>query len=70
MPVLPVSAEARLLRPTLATQVLHPYVAGGDGWSPAVLYVLGSDPAAGAGYVLQATLDDLAAEIDWTAPPG
>ncbi len=70
IPVLPVSAEARLLRPTLATQVLHPYAAGGDGWTPAELYVLGSDPAVGAGYLLQSTLDDLAAEIDWTARTG
>jgi murein DD-endopeptidase MepM/ murein hydrolase activator NlpD len=67
IPVLPVSAEARLLRPTLATQVLHPYASGGDLWSPAVLYVVGTDPAAGAGYVLQSTLDDLAADIDWSA---
>ena len=67
IPALPVSAEARLLRPTLATQVLHPYASGGDGWSAPVLYVVGSDPAVGAGVVLQATLDDLATTIDWSS---
>ena len=66
VPALPVSAEARLLRPTLATQMLHPYVAG-DDWLPAVLYVVGTDPAAGAGLILQSTLDELVTEIDWRA---
>jgi murein DD-endopeptidase MepM/ murein hydrolase activator NlpD len=66
VPALPVDAEARLLRPTLGTQLLHPYASGGDGWTPAVLYVLGVDPAAGAGYLLQSSLDALAAEIDWS----
>jgi murein DD-endopeptidase MepM/ murein hydrolase activator NlpD len=61
------SAEARLLRPTLATQVLHPYASGGDGWTAALLYVIGSDPALGGGYILQSQLDALAAEIDWSA---
>jgi murein DD-endopeptidase MepM/ murein hydrolase activator NlpD len=66
VPALPVDAEARLLRPTLGTQLLHPYASGGDGWTPAVLYILGADPAAGAGYLLQSSLDALAAEIDWS----
>ena len=66
VPALPVDAEARLLRPTLATQLVHPFASGGDGWTPAVLYVLGADPAAGAGYLLQSSLEQLAAEIDWS----
>jgi murein DD-endopeptidase MepM/ murein hydrolase activator NlpD len=66
VPLLPVDAEARLLRPTLATQLVHPYASGGDGWTPAVLYVLGADPSAGAGYLLQSSLDALAAGIDWS----
>ena len=68
IPAQPVSAEARLLRPTLAIQVLHPYASGGEGLSPApaVLYVVAADPAVGAGHMLRSTLDDLAAEIDWS----
>ena len=65
LPALPVDPDARLLRPTLATQLVHPYASGGDGWTPAALYLLGADPAAGAGYLLETSLDALAAEIDW-----
>lgn len=67
IPLLPVSPDQRLLRPTLATRALHGYASGGDNWTPAVLYVVASDPAAGAGYLLKSALDDLAAGIDWTA---
>jgi len=67
IPLLPVSPDQRLLRPTLATRAVHPFASGGDGWTPAVLYVLASDPAAGAGYLLQTALDDLAADINWSA---
>ncbi|MDP1819164.1 MAG: M23 family metallopeptidase [Acidimicrobiales bacterium] len=66
VPVLPVVPDQRLLRPTLATRAVHPFASGGDGWSPAALYLLATDPAAGAGYLLQSALDDLAADIDWS----
>jgi murein DD-endopeptidase MepM/ murein hydrolase activator NlpD len=60
------SAEQRLLRPTLATAFLHPLAAGGDGLSPAALYLLANDPVGGGRQLVQGELDDLAATIDWT----
>jgi murein DD-endopeptidase MepM/ murein hydrolase activator NlpD len=60
-------AEARLLRPTIGTRLLAPYASGGDPWTPAFLYVLGADPAAGAGYLLRSSLEDLATDIDWSS---
>ena len=66
VPLLPTSADARLLRPTLATRALQGFTSGGDPWTPTALYVLASDPSTGAGVLLQTTLDDLAGTIDWT----
>ena len=66
VPSAPLDSEARLLRPTLGTRLVHPLASGGDGWTPAALYVLGADPAAGAGYLLQSSLEQLASEIDWS----
>lgn len=60
------SAEQRLLRPTLATAFLHPLAAGGDGLSPAALYLLANDPVGGGRQLVQGELDDLAATIDWS----
>ena len=59
------SAEQRLLRPTLATAFLHPLAAGGDGLSPAALYLLANDPVGGTHQLVQDQLDALAAGIDW-----
>ena len=59
------SAEQRLLRPTLATAFLHPLAAGGDGLSPAALYLLANDPVGGGHQLVQDQLDALAAGIDW-----
>jgi murein DD-endopeptidase MepM/ murein hydrolase activator NlpD len=67
VPALAESAEQRLLRPTLATAFLHPLAAGGDGLSPAALYLLANDPVGGGRQLLQGELDDLAASIDWSS---
>lgn len=69
VPLLPSGPDARLLRPTLAIRAMQGFTSGGDAWSPADLYVLASDPAAGAGFLLQSALDDLAGTIDWTTRP-
>ena len=61
------SAEQRLLRPTLATALLHPLAAGGDSLSPAALYLLANDPVGGGHQLVQTELDDLAASIDWSS---
>jgi murein DD-endopeptidase MepM/ murein hydrolase activator NlpD len=60
-----VTAEQRLLRPTLATALLHPVAAGGDGLTPAALYLLANDPVGGGRQLLQDALDTLVASIDW-----
>jgi hypothetical protein len=63
---LSLTADQRLLRPTLATALLHPLAAGGDGLTPAALYLLANDPVSGGRQLLQDALDSLAASIDWT----
>jgi murein DD-endopeptidase MepM/ murein hydrolase activator NlpD len=67
VPLLPVAPDARLLRGALATRALQGFTSGGDPWTPTALYLLAADPGAGAGYLLQSTLDDLAGTIDWAA---
>ena len=62
---LAVTADQHLLRPTLATALLHPFAAGGDGLTPAALYLLANDPVSGGRQLLQDALDSLAASIDW-----
>ena len=66
VPLLPTSPDARLLRPTLAIRAMQGFTSGGDPWTPTALYVLATDPAAGAGYLLKSALDDLAGTIDWS----
>jgi murein DD-endopeptidase MepM/ murein hydrolase activator NlpD len=65
VPHLNLSADQHLLRPTLATAALHSLTSGGDGLTPATLYLLANDPVGGGRRVLQGVLDDLAAGIDW-----
>jgi murein DD-endopeptidase MepM/ murein hydrolase activator NlpD len=65
VPLQPVDPEARLLRPALSTALLSGWTSGADAWTPADLFVLASDPATGAGYLLRTTLESLAAGIDW-----
>ncbi len=67
VPLLPVPPDARLLRPTLSTRALQGFTSGGDAWTPTALYLLATDPAGGAGYLLQTALDELVGTIDWTA---
>jgi murein DD-endopeptidase MepM/ murein hydrolase activator NlpD len=66
VPLLPVPADASLLRPALSARALQGFTSGGDPWTPTALYLLATDPAGGAGYLLQAALDDLVGTIDWT----
>jgi murein DD-endopeptidase MepM/ murein hydrolase activator NlpD len=65
VPLLPSSPDARLLRPALASRALAGFTSGGDPWTPTALYLLAADPAGGAGYLLQSSLDQLAGTIDW-----
>jgi hypothetical protein len=67
VPRLVETAEQRLLRPTLAIAFLHPLTAGGDGLTPAALYLHANDPVVGGRQLLQDELDDLAAGIDWSS---
>lgn len=65
VPLLAVDPDARLLRPALGARAMHHWVSGNDEWTPTDLYVLASDPALGAGYLLQSSIDDLANTINW-----
>jgi murein DD-endopeptidase MepM/ murein hydrolase activator NlpD len=62
----PAVPDARLLRPMLATDVLHPLAAGGSRLPAEVLYVVGGSPVAGSRALLDLALGDLVAEIDWS----
>lgn len=61
----PISDEQRLLRPMLATEVLHPLAAGGAGLAPEVLYLTGAHPVTGSRVLLELALEGLVAGIDW-----
>jgi murein DD-endopeptidase MepM/ murein hydrolase activator NlpD len=67
-----VSEEERLLRPMLATEVLHPLAGGGSGLAPEILYLAGSHPVTGPRVLLELAVDELVAGIDWNvrADPG
>lgn len=60
------ATEQRLLRPMLATDVLHPFAAGGTRLPAEVLYVVGGSPTAGSRALLDLALGDLVAGIDWS----
>jgi murein DD-endopeptidase MepM/ murein hydrolase activator NlpD len=63
-----VSEEQRVLRPMLATEVLHLWTAGGEGLPQEVIYAAGANPQGGTRALLRLALDDLVAGIDWFAP--
>lgn len=63
-----ISEEQRVLRPMLATEVLHPWTAGGAGLPQEVIYAAGANPQGGTRALLRLALDDLVAGIDWYAP--
>lgn len=63
----PISDEQRLLRPMLATELLHPLAAGGSGLAPEVLYLTGANPVTGSRVLLELALQGLVAGIDWHA---
>lgn len=65
-PAAPAGADARHLRPMLATEVLHPLAAGGTRLPAEVLYVVGGSPVAGSRALLDLALGDLVAGIDWS----
>jgi murein DD-endopeptidase MepM/ murein hydrolase activator NlpD len=67
VPLLPVPPDARLLRPALSARALQGFTSGGDAWTPTALYLLATDPAGGAGFLLRSTLDELVGAIDWSA---
>jgi len=59
--------EQRLLRPMLATGVLHPLASGGSDLPAELLYVAGADPFDGPRALVDLALQDLVAGIDWAA---
>jgi murein DD-endopeptidase MepM/ murein hydrolase activator NlpD len=61
------SEEQRRLRPMLATGLVHPLAAVGDGWSPASLYLLANAPGRNSGQVLRSAAEALGADVDWSA---
>lgn len=64
---IPLSDEQRVLRPMLATELVHPLAAGGAGLSPALLYLTGVSPLVGPRALLDAAVQDLVDDIDWDA---
>ena len=60
-------ADGRLLRPMLATDVLHPLAAGGARLPAELLYLLGANPVDGPRALVDLALGDLIDEIDWSA---
>ena len=65
-----ISEEHRVLRPMLATDVLHGLAGGGAAVPQEVLYVAGANPHSGSRALLQLALADLVAGIDWTSRGG
>lgn len=59
-------AERRLLRPMLATGLLHPLASGGSRMPADLLYLLGTNPVSGPRALVDLALADLVAEIDWS----
>lgn len=59
--------DQRVLRPMLATDVLHPLAAGGARMPAELLYLLGANPFDGSRALLDLALSDLVAEIDWSS---
>ncbi len=68
-PAAPVASaeDLRLLRPMLATDVLHPLASGGADLPAEVLYLVGASPVEGPRALIDLALGDLVAGIDWTA---
>lgn len=60
------AAERRLLRPMLATGLLHPLASGGSRVPADLLYLLGTNPVSGPRALVDLALADLVAEIDWS----
>ena len=58
--------DPRVLRPMLATGVLHPLAAGGARLPAEVWYFVGSNPLDGSHALVDLALADLVAQIDWT----
>lgn len=58
---------ARVLRPMLATEALHPLASGGAAMPAEVLYLVGADPFDGPRALVDLALTDLVAGIDWSS---
>lgn len=61
---LSISEERRMLRPTLATEVLH-QLHTGRAWPVELLYTVAANSVSGGRGLVQLSLDDMAASIDW-----
>lgn len=68
-PAAPTAAAANrpVLRPILATEVLHPLASGGAALPAEVLYLVGADPFGGPRALVDLALTDLVADIDWSS---
>lgn len=64
-PTAAVVDQQRLLRPMLATGLVHPLASGGDGWDPARLYLLASAPGRNVALLMRSALEDLGRTLDW-----
>ncbi|MDP1804320.1 MAG: M23 family metallopeptidase [Acidimicrobiales bacterium] len=65
-PAPPVVDQQQLLRPMLATALVHPLASGGDGWDPARLYLLASAPGRNAAQLMRSALADLGRSLVWS----
>ena len=61
-----ISEERRLLRPMLATGILHPLTAGGTAVPAEVIYAAATNPVSGPRALVRALLDDVSSRIDWS----
>lgn len=61
----PISEERRLLRPMLASDLLHTLIGGSDAWSPELLYVTGASALRGPRLLVDLAVEEIVEGIDW-----
>lgn len=65
--LVPVAEEHRLLRPMLATDLLHELTAGTAAWPVEVLYLASASALSGPRVLVDLAVADIVASIDWAA---
>jgi murein DD-endopeptidase MepM/ murein hydrolase activator NlpD len=63
----PISEERRVLRPMLATGLLHGLAAGSRAWPVELLYLAGSSAVTGPRVLIDLAIADIVDGIDWEA---